>query len=286
MTRPAIWQEMKAMPPLPAGADAARGPEAGGPSVRASLIIPARNAADSIEKAALEAHRFLERAFPGSFELILVPNPRPGYTDDRTESVARALASRLPGIRVAPHLFPPGKGAALRTGFLASRGELVFFTDADLPYDLEFLERATRKLEEGHDLVTGNRRLPESEFDLPVHLMKLAYGRHRLGLLFNRAARLLFPIGTTDTQAGIKAMSRRLASAAFGRQACPGFFFDLEIFLTAMENSYRITELPVTLFLNSEKSTVRLLREAWLATFWLLRLAVRNHRRAYRIAGS
>jgi hypothetical protein len=129
--------------------------------------------------------------------------------------------------------------------------------------------------------VTGNRRLLSSQFDVPVGLLPLAFKRHRLGLLFNRAVRLLLPIATTDTQAGIKAMSRAMARDAFSRLECPGFFFDVELFLAARGLGHRHVELPVILYLNTEKSTVRVLRESVLALYWILRMIFRSHRGDY-----
>jgi len=137
---------------------------------------------------------------------------------------------------------------------------------------LGFFDDALSNLERGFDLVTANRRLPDSRFDIPTSLLSLAYGRHRLGLLFNRFVRLLFPVGTTDTQAGIKAMSRRLAETAFAKMRCPGFFFDLEIFRACRGRGWAQTEVPITLRLNTEKSTVRVLRESVLALYWLGRV--------------
>jgi SAM-dependent methyltransferase len=268
-----VITEMRAMPPMERDRLAE-------PSVEVSLLIPARGAAHSLAETVREAHAFLDRAFQGSFEIVLVPNPspypKPGAPPDRSTEMATELASRFDRVRVSPHRLPQGKGAALRTGFMSSRGRWVFFTDADLPYRLEFFEDAANQLRSGFDLVTGNRRLETSVFDVPVSLLPLAYSRHRLGLLFNRVVRWFMPLATTDTQAGIKAMSRRLATEAFGNQSCPGFFFDLEIFLTARGRGYRHVELPVTLSLNSEKSTVRILREGILASFWLTRIALRN----------
>jgi hypothetical protein len=102
--------------------------------------------------------------------------------------------------------------------------------------------------------------------------MQSAYLRHCLSLGFNSIARCFLKIKTNDTQAGIKAMSRRFAQAAFSRQACPGFLYDLELFICCRENSYTHAEIPVVLFLNSEKSTVQLLRDGLLALFWIFRI--------------
>ncbi len=249
-------------------------------SLEVSLIIPAKNSSQTLEKTVTEAHEFLNKRY-SAFEIILVPTLDSRTPEDDSDLVADRLAQKFSSVRVCRHYSPRGKGAAVRTGFLNSKGKWIFFTDADLPYNLDFFDRAANQLKSGYDFVTGNRRLPSSQFHLPVSLLPLAYGRHRLGLWFNRIVRWLLPISTTDTQAGIKALSRRLALEAFSRQTCPGFLFDLELFLTAKGLGYSQTELPVTLYLNSEKSTVRILRECILVANWLSRIRIQNLRKRY-----
>lgn len=244
-----------------------------------SLLVPAKGAASWLSATAEASDRFLRSCFGESYEILLIVTP--ASSDDRSASLAAELESRFPRLRALQHLGVVGKGAALRTGFTAARGEWIFFVDADLPYDLDFFDRAAHELRHGADFVTANRRLLVSEFDIPVSLLRIAYRRHRLGLLFNRVTRMLFPITTTDTQAGIKGMSGRMAEAAFARQSCPGFLFDLEFFLTAMRHGFRVCELPVTLYLNSEKSTVRLARDLLLSIFWLLRIRQQDLRGLY-----
>jgi 2-polyprenyl-3-methyl-5-hydroxy-6-metoxy-1,4-benzoquinol methylase len=261
------------------------------PGLKISLLIPAREAEIGLEQTVEKAHRFLslllERNPDNTFEIILIPNPAP-YTDEmevmKTLLRFEHLASRFPGTRIVTHLSPPdipGKGSALRSGFVASRGRLICFTDSDLPYDLDFFEQAFVRVAQGYDLVTGNRRMSESRFDIPVSVLPFAYNRHRLGLLFNRVVRTLIPVGTTDTQAGIKVLSRRLAEKAFGVQRCPGFFFDLEIFLVNRASGWAQAEIPVSLHLNSEKSTVRIIRESVLAFYWLGRITLGNKQGHY-----
>ena len=77
-------------------------------------------------------------------------------------------------------------------------------------------------------------------------------------------------------------MRRELALAAFSQLTCPGFFFDLELFLTAQGQSFKHIELPVTLRMNTEKSTVRIFRESILAGYWLAKITLRHYfRNAY-----
>ncbi len=243
-------------------------------AISVTLLIPARSAAHSLAATTNAAHAFLSREFPDSFEIILIPNDPDGET--ATVDVARKMEGQYPEVRSATLDGPPGKGTALRSGFRLARGQMIFFTDADLPYDLEFFSRAARELSRGADFVTGNRRLDESQFNLPVDLLPVAHGRHRLGLAFNGVVRRLFGVTTTDTQAGIKAMTREMADAAFGDQVCAGFFFDLEFFLTARGRGFRHRELPVILRLETEKSTVRVVRESIQAAYWLSRIFMRN----------
>ena len=227
-------------------------------------------------------HDYLKTLFPNNFEIIIIPNGTRGK-GDQTDEIAGAVKDRFSEVKIVPHKSPKGKGAALRTGFRQSRGEWVFFMDADLPYDLSFFTEAARLLTDGFDFVTGNRRIPQSRFDIPVPLLHLAYRRHCIGLIFNRAARWLFSVPTTDTQAGVKAMSRRMAEVAFSRQTCPGFFFDLEFFLCCAGFNFRVTEIPVKFSLNSEKSTVQLIRESLLAGIWLTKIFWRKKRGWYAV---
>ncbi|OFZ21219.1 MAG: hypothetical protein A2X94_07095 [Bdellovibrionales bacterium GWB1_55_8] len=274
-----IIREMRGLKPADHRGDA----DEAGPALAATLLIPARAVGSELLETVRQACRHLDQQFPDDYEVILIPNPGEGSSEnDQSIEVAEDIRKKHPHVRVCPHRGTAGKGAALRTGFLASRGAWIFFTDADLPYDLSFLTRAAVDLRNGCDFVTGNRRLPDSQFEVPVTLLPLAYGRHRLGLWFNSLVRFLLPIKTTDTQAGIKAMTREFANQAFRRQICPGFFFDLEFFLTASAQGFRQKELTVELFLRSEKSTVRVMRQSVLAGYWLSRIVLRHHAGAYR----
>lgn len=232
-----------------------------------SIVLPCHGSHTDLAASARAVAAYFDSALPGrSREILIIPNPA---GDPSVEAARRAEG---PGVRVLVHEAPAGKGAALRTGVLAAQGSVIFLIDADLPYDLSFCAQALPHLEAGAVLVHGNRRDPRSWFDLPTSVLRLAYRRHRLGLAFNAIVRLVFGIKTRDTQAGIKAMPREFAREAFAGLRCPGFYYDLELFIRA--RGRQTVALPVRLILDSEKSTVRVLRESWQALYWLTRLAI------------
>lgn len=268
-----LFQEMRALEPWSEPNNIQLAGASTNAALTVSLLIPAKNPSKLLETTTERAYAFLKERFgnvSGSgFEILLIPSP--------PLELANKLAERYPEVRVITRDRALGKGAALRAGLKEARGKWILFTDSDLPYGLDFFDHAFKYLQEGYNFVTGNRRLPSSVFYVPVTLLPLAYGRHRMGLAFNRVARILLPqIHTTDTQSGIKAMTRTMAFQAFSLPLCPGFFFDLELFLTAHYRGHKHIDLPVTLYLNSEKSTIGLLRQSILAAFWLFRIAIRN----------
>jgi glycosyltransferase involved in cell wall biosynthesis len=200
--------------------------------------------------------------------------------EDKTADVAQALQKKYPQVSVT-EFAGVGKAAALKAGFEKSQGEWIFLIDSDNPYGDSFFSAALEKLREGADFVTANRRLRESVFRCPVHLLPLVYRRFRLGLWFNAMVRLFFKIPTTDTQAGSKAMVRAFAARAFALQKCPGFFADIEYFLVCSANRFKHAEVPIEFYLREEKTTVRLFREIFQTGYWLPRLYLQKHSGGY-----
>jgi len=248
-------------------------------SVQVSVLVPAHDCPEQLRGSVPRLRSFFSAHFPGRYEIILIPNPV--LEDANTLQVSRELARRYPEVRVCATSIRPGKGLALKEGFGMAQGRWIFTTDADLPFDLGFFLEAERMLKLGFHLVTGNRRLPYSRFRVPTRVLHMVYQRVLMGLLFNFFVRALFPIRTTDTQAGIRAMTRETALEVFKRQVCPRFCYDIEMFLTVKGTGRRVAELPVVLNLPSEKSTVRIFGSAVQALYWITRIFLLNLRGHY-----
>ncbi len=246
-----------------------------------SVLIPARRAENCLANTCRELHAALRRGCDGaSFEIIIISNVAAG-DGDQTPQVAASVAAYYPEIRaeIAPHA--PGKGAALKWGVSRARGRVIAFVDADLPFGSEFVVGALREAGVDCSMVVANRRLPSSNLGLRRSVLSVGYRRHMFGKAFNRLVRALLPVTCSDTQAGAKVMSREFALDAFDRVTCPGFLFDIELFLAAARAAKGVKELPVTLCARGEESTVRIARQLVHSLYWLARIAFRNYRGCY-----
>ncbi|MEO1088047.1 MAG: glycosyltransferase, partial [Acidobacteriota bacterium] len=132
-----------------------------------------------------------------------------------------------------------GKGAAVRHGVLASRGDAVLMTDADLSAPIEELGRLTPFLELA-PLVVASRAVESSTLERPQPLP-----RRLLGLIFRRMARLAGVVSIRDTQCGFKLMDGEIARSLFADVVTDGFAFDVELLWLAQRRGYGIREVGI-----------------------------------------
>jgi dolichol-phosphate mannosyltransferase len=119
---------------------------------RLSLVLPAYNEEGNIERAVREAATAAAAITP-EYELVVVDDGSRDATGARLLGLQTELGPRL---QVVSHTSNRGYGAALRSGFQAARGDLVFYTDADNQFDLTELVGFLPLMEEW-DAVLGFR---------------------------------------------------------------------------------------------------------------------------------
>jgi dolichyl-phosphate beta-glucosyltransferase len=239
----------------------------------ASLVLPAYNERNRIEGCLRSVADWL-RARPGGWdwEVILVDDG----SSDGTGEKARRLAFEigLP-LEILRHEKNRGKGAAIRTGVLASSGNPVLVSDVDLSTPLTEWVKLAERLPSS-PVSIGSRGLGEN-----LVRLKQPFHRRLLGKAGNLLVRVLAVPGIHDTQCGFKLFRGDVARNLFGQARIDGFAYDMEILFLARRLGFSIAEVPV-LWFNSLESKVSIVRDS-LRTLWdLLRLRWIHRRSALR----
>ena len=228
-----------------------------------SVVIPCYNSARYIAEHLRRLSTFLGGYF-AEFEIVVVDDG----SRDATAHVVRVCAHEDAHIRVITLLQNSGKGAAVKAGMLASRGAVVLFTDADLPYDLEAIPYFARALEDSCDVVLGTRDDGGSVSGQKKH-------RTLLSRVFARLAGLVLLYPVPDTQAGFKGFSGVAARELFKAVTISGFGFDVEVIALAQKWGMRIAHVPV-LLVHQEPSTVTVGRDGLRMCLDLFRIVWRH----------
>jgi glycosyltransferase involved in cell wall biosynthesis len=117
-----------------------------------SVVIPAYNEENGIKEIAgrvLAVRKDLAEEGVDQLELLIVD-------DGSTDQTAR-IAGEIDGVRLVCHQANAGYGAALKTGFRVSSGELIGFLDADGTYPPEYFPKLCKVALDGAELVVGSR---------------------------------------------------------------------------------------------------------------------------------
>lgn len=215
-----------------------------------SIVIPVYNESSCLENNLEKVHAFLRDRFPERHEIVCVDD---GSRDD-SPAILNRCRGRLP-LSVQLNGSNRGKGAAIRAGMLASRGDIVFFSDADLSTPLDEMDRFLPRFEEGCDLVIGTRKSPDARIKKyqPLH-------RVLMGLGYTYWVNFMLGLRVSDYTCGFKAFTRKAVEAIFPRTRIDGWSFDAEILYLAKLCGLSICEVPVT-WEDQPGSKVRLIRD-------------------------
>lgn len=230
------------------------------PFTKLSVFYPMWNEEDYIERALEFGGRacrdLVERGDIGDYELIIVNDA----STDRTPEIADKLASDDPHIRVIHHPRNRKLGGAMKTGFAAATGDLVLYTDADLPFDMAELPRAVRLLREYEaDIVSAYRLDRTGEGSL----------RSLYTWVYNVLIKTLFGVKVRDINFAFKLCRAKIFDDI--ELKSEGSFIDAELIIRATRMGYSIMQMGVDYFprtrgtstLSSPGIILNILREMW-----------------------
>jgi len=240
---------------------------------RATLVLPAYDERERIATA-LRMVADWRATKPGGWEweVIVVDD---GSSDGTKELARRAAEEAGLPVEILRHETNRGKGAAIRTGILASSGDPVLISDTDLSTPLTEWVKLAERLST-HPVAIGSRALKGS-----LVRRKQPLYRRLAGKLGNKLIRLLAVRGIRDTQCGFKLFRGGLAREIFGEVRIDRFAYDIEVLYLAQKRGVPIAEVPV-LWFNSPDSRVSFPRDL-LQTFWdLLRIRWIHRNRGQR----
>ena len=169
-----------------------------------------------------------------------------------------------------------GKGAAVRTGMLAGRGEYLFICDADLSMPIHEVAKFMPPQRNGYDIAIASRELPESR-----RVGEPEY-RHLMGRVFNFIVRVLAIPRVQDTQCGFKVFRRDVAREIFPLQTIDGWAFDVEVLYIALQRGYKLLEVPITWYYKPQ-SRVHPLRDSISMLREVVRVRLNGWRGRYRV---
>jgi glycosyltransferase involved in cell wall biosynthesis len=193
-----------------------------------SVIVPVFNERATVAEV---IRRIRAVELPFDVEVIVVDDG----SSDGTDKVLQALGDST--IRVIDHHVNLGKGAAVRTGMEAIRGDLVLIQDADLEYDPNDWAKLIEPILRGKaKVVYGSRFTGERKNMLPLHWI----GNRFLSLVTN----LLYSSTLSDMETCYKLFDRKVLEGITIESN--RFEFEPEITAKVLRRGYRIYEVPIS----------------------------------------
>lgn len=237
-----------------------------------SVVVPAYNEEHRLPRLLQALDRELDTVLrPTEMQLGEVIVVDDGSSDRTAEIVQDfdGLAGRLNLIRLPENR---GKGAAVRAGMLAARGDRALMTDADMSTPLSDVVGLSAALDAGADIGLGSRALDRSQ--VLVHQPAV---REFMGKGFNVLLRLATDIPWRDTQCGFKLFRLSTTRPLFEAQRIEGFAFDAELCINARRLKLSVVEVPVH-WSNESDTRVRIASSSSRMALDVVRIAIAARR--------
>jgi glycosyltransferase involved in cell wall biosynthesis len=199
-----------------------------------SVVIPVYNEEKRLPPSLKERYEYLS-AQNFDWEILIVSD---GSTDNTVKLVQEFIINHK-NVRLIDNQKNQGKGAVVKQGMLAARGDWRLFIDADNSTPIKEIERFWPYTDQ-YEIIIGSRYIKGS-----LIKEKQTVLRRLISRLGNLASRILLLPGIADTQCGFKLFSAQACGKIFPKQTFMRWSFDLEILSIAKKMGYKIKEVPV-----------------------------------------
>ena len=219
--------------------------------MKISLCVPMYNESSIIADTAKKLDRYMSENFGDDYEIIFADDG----SRDASSDIVKSLG--LKNVRVVGYAKNQGKGCAVRSGVLASKGDIVIFTDADLAYGVDVIKDAVKILEKGeYPVLVASRAKHKEGYEGYTPIRKLA------SKTYIRVLNLFGGIKISDAQCGFKGFKGEVGREIFSLCQTNNFAFDLEVILWAQKMRLKIYEMPAKI-INHRESKVNVLKDAF-----------------------
>jgi glycosyltransferase involved in cell wall biosynthesis len=209
-----------------------------------SVVIPCLNEEENIEACVTRALGVLREAgIPG--EVVVADNA----SEDRSAELATAAGAR---VVAEPRR---GYGSAYLAGFAAARGRYIVMGDADLTYDFAEIPRFVEQLEDGAELVMGDRMDN-------IHPGAMPWLHRYVGNpILTGVLNVFFRTGVSDAHCGMRAVRRDVLPRLDLRTT--GMEFASEMVIRAAKEKLDIRQFPIEYHPRGGDSKLSSFRDGW-----------------------
>lgn len=200
-----------------------------------SIVLPCYAPSEGWATNIIQRFAQVQEGIQDDIELIIVQD---GNNEKLEEDIA-LLVRHIPGIQWISYPVNKGKGYAIRKGVEKSTGDIIIYTDIDLPYTNESICSVYIALANNTtDIAIGVKD--------EAYYVNVSFSRRFISRCLRWMIRNFLAIPITDTQCGLKGFRKKVAPVFLSTQI-NRYLFDIEFIRESYRKGYTLKAIPISL---------------------------------------